>query len=355
MTFISDIDDISKLTPEQKDQFSRLLDQFPELDTKQRELNTPFMQDMKAQGKPIIGGNNNVRQANQEQHKQNFLNNIENDDSILDYNDFERDYTEEPKVKSRVATAQIDPDNRMFKGSIDTEDELDEQREQARAQKATFIRKNNVIVDENNQRVLQEEKIPFSTQGKEHPILSKMRASLGLVSSEDIKSVDVGGVKYTMKRVTREILARVTGFVSFRAETAEEFTTNYETAILAWAVQEIDNVSKELVFNIPDKETDLEGKTRHLTTIQKHDKASEELYRFLNNSPNELIQALSAYYEQEFPSVNLLGPNRTFAICPEPNCTYKRILPRGEVGYCTYHGVELVSEADLPNPSRATR
>jgi hypothetical protein len=350
------MNDLENLTPDQRKQFERMLDQYPQLDDKKRELNTPFMQDKAKAGKPKLDTRSHTTAQPQPLIPQRPL----DDDSILDYNSFDTPpmMAEEENVVFRkpknMASVTVDPDNKLFKKSFDDEEDLENDRENAARQKQQFIRKNNIVVDEQNKRHIEEKRIPFSTEGKEHPILSKMRASLGMVDRADYRTVEIGGIKYTFKRVTREELARVTGFTSFRSSNGEEFATNVETAILAWAIQDIDGVPKEDVFNIGEKETDTDGKTKYLTSLQKKDKASEEMYRFINSSPNELSQALSAYYEQEFPSVGLLGPNRTFAICPEENCTFKRIVTRGEAGYCTYHGAELVQEGDIPNPSSTT-
>lgn len=174
--------------------------------------------------------------------------------------------------------------------------------------------------------------------------------SLGMVGTDDTKETTLGGVKYKLKKVNREQLSKIMGFSSFRSGTQEEYVTNLETAVIAWAIQTIDGASKEEVFAIP---FEVEGKK--LTWLQRRDMANEKMYHFLNTNENEFTQALIVFYEQEFPNINLLGSGKVYALCPEPNCTFKKIVDRDEEAYCTVHGVKLVRETDLPNPSRPTR
>lgn len=192
----------------------------------------------------------------------------------------------------------------------------------------------------------------FSPDGKEHPVLSKMKVLLGMRSADpDPVRIKIGGVEYGFRQVNREKMVQANTIAMRDSFDDSQYRANIETAILAHAVVEIDRLPKEVVFQIPESETNLLGEFKTYSISERRARSSEMFYEFLKEAPPELTNTLVSMYDQEFPGVDLLEPGKQFYFCPEAECQYKRVLGNGQKGYCPLHGRELVAEADLPNPS----
>lgn len=332
MTYLHEVENLEKLSPEQREIFNTLLKQSPHLEKKRRELNTPSIKEIEDKEVPR-------RQ-------------VYSDEDQLDYSNLEP----EPYVPSKpknVLKAKIDTTDHFLKNSVEPLPD----RELEEIQKAKEYRRHGGFVEEakETEKHLKQER-PFNIEGKEHPILAKMKLSLGIGDKYFPKETTIGGIKYGLIRVTRDEIVKSATYAALKSPSNEGLMANIETAIIAWSIQTIDGVPKEIVFSIPDKEFDVKlDREVDVLSLRKKELASEKLYYLLNNSPNELVKTLSIFYEQEFPTSNLLSEGKSFAYCPEANCSFKRIIDVGEEAFCTYHGSKLHEEESLPNPSKTTR
>lgn len=193
----------------------------------------------------------------------------------------------------------------------------------------------------------------FSPRGKKHPIVQKMRQSLGLDSLEKPDEIEIAGVMYEMHRLMREDIGKATALASFRSsDEIGNIRANIETAIVAYSVKKIDSVKTEDVFEVPYREMKMRtGTEGPLSPKEREDKGAHLFFEFLIDSPSELTDTLVTFYEQTFPQVTLLEKNRTVALCPEADCQHKSIINELDVRYCPFHGKQLKKEGDLPNPS----
>lgn len=292
-----DINNIDALTPEQRAQFEGLLAQYPHLDSRlkdSRELNTP------------------TKLASDE----------------LDYSSFlpPQEPTTAPsqQEKSNVPTINIDP-------------------------KSKFLQQMGVEEHPEHEEIPPASEKTFSPIGKIHPILQKMRMALGLpLSPTEFPKIEIAGCQYAMHQIDRVSIVNALSLTSASsASNPALYDGNLEVAILAYAIREIDRVPVEVIFDSPEKT--LEGRT--LSQDERHAHAADLLFLELQHSKGGLIDALSTFYQQEFPELSLLGNSLAKFICPVANCLKTRLDDVGAVCYCTAHGVQMVKEGDLPNPS----
>ncbi len=298
-----DLKNLDKLSKDQREQFDALLDQFPHLNSKMessRELNTPTK--------------------------------IENTE--MDYSNFMGDDAYVPVSKSDLPKLNIN-ENQSFLTSFDKKEENVQAQEKEEAQRV------KAAVNAGQPR----EVATFSPEGKVHPILQKLRATVGLRSVQEPTVINIGGCDYSLKALDRNSAAHATVLAATTTNNAMLYDTNLETAIIAFSVVAIDGVPLFDIFSISQ-----EVNGNKLTHMQREEKASEAFYVELLKSPNELVEALSIYYQQQFPSLNLLGEGRAKFLCPVGNCLQSRITEFDATCYCPVHGEKMAREDLLPNP-----
>ena len=180
----------------------------------------------------------------------------------------------------------------------------------------------------------------FSPVGKEHPVIAKLKATLGMneVSS---KLTNIGGTRYEMRRLRREELIKATSLAAHRTDNPASMRGNIECAILAHAVLSIDGVDLVDLFC-------LEPEVQALPVVEKKVAAREAYFDLLLDSPNELIETLMQFYDNTFPQIDLLDKDKVLGYCPVAKCQHKRVIPLERKGFCPDHGRELVTE--IPNP-----
>lgn len=324
-----DIKNLDKLSPEQRSQFNALLEQFPHLDSKMetaRELNTPTVQE----------------------EKTHFIEPPSQLSDELDYSNF---MIPQPDVnpqsnKDLLPKLKINPLDSSF-SSLEQESEKPIPQQQTReAEAARREQQNQQRIKSAIASGQRPEIASFSTEGKAHPVLQKMRATVGLRSIQKPVVINLGGCNYSMRPLDRAAIANATVLAMTTTPNPMLYETNLENAIIAFSVVEIDGVPLYDVFSIPteaDKET--------LTQLQREEKAAEAFYIELMRSPNELVEALGVFYQQEFPPLTLLGEGRAKFLCPAPNCLQSRIAEYDSVCYCPVHGEKMAREDLIPNPS----
>jgi len=331
-----DLKNLDKLNPEQKAQFNALLDQFPHLNSKMetsRELRTPtVLEEEKKFIQPPL-------QTTEE----------------VDYSNFSTPAPSAPlpkKPKSEIPQIKIDPNSpsAMF-SSFEKEDEkpklteeevkeIQEEKKQQRIEAAVAAGQPPEIAK-------------FSDKGKIHPILQKMRATVGLRSVQDPVIVDLGGCKYSMRPLDRSNIAQATVLAATTTTNTLVYETNLEAAIIAFSVVAIDHVPIVDIFSIPTEELAVEeGKPPvRLTHLQREERAARELYLELLRSPNELVEGLGIYYQQEFPPLSLIGKGKSKFLCPAEDCLQSRIADSDSDCYCPVHGEKMAREDLIPSPS----
>ena len=191
--------------------------------------------------------------------------------------------------------------------------------------------------------------VHFSPVGKVHPILQKMRVAIGLpLSPTEFPKIELAGCKYSMKQIDRVSIVNALSVASASsASNPALYDGNLEVAIIAYAIMEIDGVPIEVIFDSPEKADG--GRT--LSQDDRHAHAADLLFLELQHSKGGLVDALSTFYQQEFPELSLLGAALEKFVCPVANCLKTRLDAVGAVCYCTAHGAQMVREGDLPNPS----
>lgn len=310
-----DLENFEKLPPEMQKQFSELLKQHPQLDSKLKgashELNTPT-------------------------RLENLASDDDDDDSAaMDYSSMglEEVPSNKPKAPTLRVSEQPSPEDM----------EREERKEKISAKK----KKQAKLAEELKQP---EEVANFSPVGKQHPVLKKLRASLGMKTFQQTYKVDVGGIKYELLPLVRDTMTKAITLAAINSLNDAEFRANQDLAIIAFAVQTLDNVPIVDVFSIGKEKLEADGSKTFLTELQRKEQGAHALFHELKESPTELADALISYYQQEFPPRELLGPGKVNTMCPAENCTYTRIVNKEEDSYCPYHGAKMAREDQLPDP-----
>jgi hypothetical protein len=325
-----DLKNLDKLSPEQRNQFNALLEQFPHLDSKMqtsRELNTP--------SKSEVDGD--------EIDYSNFT--LPSSDVKTSGSTNNRDLL--PKLK-------VNPEESLFTSSLSSEDDdedivaphskeaAERKKEQERARRVQVAVKAGQPY----------EVASFNPEGKAHPVLQKLRATVGLRSVQKPVVCNVGGCNYSMRPLDRANIANATVLALTTTTNQLLYESNLESAIIAYSVVAIDDVPLMDIFSIPKSDIFAGDQTpTELTTLQREEKAANAFYMELLRSPNELVEALGVYYQQEFPPLTLLSNGKSKFLCPEANCLQARIADYDAVCYCPAHGVQMAREDLLPNPS----
>ena len=318
-----DIKNLEKLTTEQRAQFDALLSQFPHLNSKMetsRELNTPSKFEQEKIPQPLAV------------------------DNEIDYSTFMPEPTERTIKKEEFPNLKINPDDASF-ASLSHEVEIRKPTPEELAKKEQVRKQQQVkaaIAAGQSPEIA-----GFNTEGKAHPVLQKLRATVGLRSMQEPVVVDIGGCRYSMRPLDRRAITNATVFAMSMTHNPIMYETNLETAIIAYSVVAIDNVPLTDVFSIPT--ADLENTS--YTQLRREEMAAEALYTELLKSPNELIETLGTYYQQEFPVLNLIGAGKAKYLCPAAQCLQSRIADLDATCYCPVHGGKMAREDQIPNPS----
>ena len=308
-----DLDNFDKLPPEMQKQFAELLKQHPQLESKMKgashELNTPTK----------------------------MSDDSENDPNVVDYSSIgleEDTIAAKPKSSTPTLRVSAEPTNE----EIEKEEKKAKVREkkQKQAEAASALKQPEEVAN-------------FSPEGKQHPVLKKLRASLGLGTLQKPFVAEVGGMKYEMLPLTRDSMTKSITTAALHSRNDAEFRANQDIAIVAFSIQKLDSVPLADVFSISTVEQQ-DDKMVPVSDIQRREQAAIALFHELKDSPPELADTLITYYQQEFPPKDLIGVGKTTAHCPTANCTYTRIIDETEESYCPYHGSKLASEGQLPNP-----
>jgi len=308
-----DLENFDKLPPEMQKQFSELLKQHPQLESKLKgashELNTPT--------------------------KFENMASEDDDPNVMDYSGLDLDDAPQEKPKAPTLRVSQEP----------TAEEID--KEERRAKVATKKKKQAKMAEEMKQP---EEVANFSPVGKQHPILKKLRASLGMRTYKQTVKAEIGGLTYEMAPIVRESMTKAVTLAAINSLNDAEFRSNQDLAIVSFSVVSIDGVPLTEVFSIPKEKVEEDGSTLPLNEFQRQDQGAYALFHELKDSPPELADALIVYYQQEFPVKDLLGPGKVATLCPEANCNYTRIISDEEEAYCPYHGAKMAREDQLPDP-----
>jgi len=324
MTMI-DIKNLEHLTAQQREQFNNLLNQFPHLDSKMdtsRELNTPSKTDAEPQ----------------------FITPPTQLTEELDYSNFMAPIP--PPVNSRprdaIPSIKVNAKDSSFKSLEQEEERPRTQDEEANYQKE--VKQNRVRAAVASGQPPEIAK--FNTEGKTHPILQKMRATVGLRSLQKPTVVNVGGCNYSMRPLDRMAVTNATALAMTTTSNPVLYQSYLESALVAYAIVEIDGVPVVDIFSIPHEDVD----KKHINIERQKELAAEAMYAELMASPNELVESLSTHYQQEFPVLNLLGEGKAKFMCPEASCLQTRIVDADAVCYCPIHGDKMAREDMIPNP-----
>lgn len=308
-----DLNNLDKLTPQQREQFNELLNQFPHLEPKlkpSRELNTPSKQELIEQG--IV------------------------DENEIDYADFLAP-TGEPErrevSKKEIPKMQIDP-QRSFMSSFEEEKEEDKKPKERRKKERKELERAEEPV--------------FDIEGKPHPILAKLRATVGL-GRKDIATLNLGGCSYSIRALDRKLITQATSFAGMYAGDAVLYTTAIEESILAHSIYSIDGVPLPEIFQIPKTKKE-NNKMVPMLQYEREIEAAKKMFFELRSLPNEIVENLSVFYQQEFPPMQIMDKNKVRFLCPEAGCMQSRIEGITEICYCPKHGTQMVQETSLPNP-----
>lgn len=333
-----DIKNLDKLNPQQRAQFDALLDQFPHLNSKMetsRQLNTPTVLE--------------------EENKKSFVQPPTQITEELDYSNFMTSDANSsiPRTKEVMPTLKINPDDpsSMFKS---LEEDVEDKPKEFTAEEKKQIEEEK---KENRVRAAvaagqEPEVAKFSEKGKVHPILQKLRATVGLRSVQEPVVVSLGGCNYSMRPLDRSNIAQATVLAATTTTNQLIYETNLEAAIIAFSVVAVDQVPLTEIFDIPKNEVLDEGQPpTELTYLQREERAARAFYIELLQSPNELVEGLGVYYQQEFPPLNLIGAGKAKFLCPAPSCLQSRIADMKSECFCPIHGEKMAREDLIPNPS----
>jgi len=320
-----DIKNLDRLTSEQRAQFDALLEQFPHLESKMstsRELNTPT----KIENSPAPKVALPQQPSGEEVDYSSFM--------VADSAPVDKAYR-----KEEMPRIQINPEESFLK-SFDKEKEVDSQDEEKRRDE---VKKAAEAAG------LAPEIASFNPAGKTHPILQKMRATVGMRSVQPPVVVDIGGCKYSMKPLDRLAIVNASTLAVSTTSNPLGYQTNLEVAIISFSVVAIDGVPLYEIFSIPEEEI-VEGKKVIISKMDREERAAKEFYIELLKSPNELIETLGVYYQQEFPSLSLIGKDKAKFMCPVADCLQARIAEITVECFCPVHGEKMAREDQLPNP-----
>ena len=356
MTFF-DPNRMDKLSNDQRAQYQEFLKAYPHLQNKMetsRQLNTPLVQAVQrgeVQGQQMPPPDDDAP-----------------DLAAIDREQRADDYLRDPSKAKPIAAMNIDS-KRASMQSLEQEDKQKEQRmrERLRRQREEEAREDAAerLADDGQEpdaprppkasaAAPESKKKPpkFSPVGKRHPVLQKMRQSLGMEEMEKPVSITIQGVKYTMRRLMREDIGHAISLGTARSTDEATLRTLMETAIVAYSVREIDDTPLYDVFDVPFRQMKLSsGQEEPLSTKEREEKGAHFMFGFLVDSPTELTDTLVVFYEQNFPPVSLTDGSTSLALCPVSNCSYKSIVNNDQTRFCPHHGKELRKEGSLPNPS----
>jgi len=326
MAFVK-MGDLDKLGPEERKQFENLMTQFPHLRSKievSRELNT---------GTPPPQPSPPSYSTTPAIDSSDLPEGLEIDWDQLN--------AAPSSAATHLGTGRHGGESPYNQGSFQQEEEEKQVEQNRRRQE-----------EQKQERAPTPEAKPvFKPEGKIHPVLSKIRTTLGMDGAEKTASIKVGDSTYKMKRLSREEIIKLTGYASMRSVSDAELRGNVEMSLVSFAVQEIDGVPMVNIFDVPLEEYSyVIKKNTAMAPQERRERASQAFFDLLKEAPNELTDTLLQFYEQEFPSLNLLDRNLTQALCPESGCNFKSLIGKEEKRFCPVHGKELFKEGDLPNP-----
>jgi hypothetical protein len=334
------------MTPEQQAQYQEFLKAYPQLASKMdtsRQMNTPLVEAVKkgeVEGRPLpLNRDGSVNHAA-----------IRDDDEMPDVDAIEAEQKAPRPFRDRpLGTMQISPQEETR--SIERADE-----ERDRRLKERMRRERDEEGYEEPPRPPKQKKGEFSPVGKRHPVLQRVRQSLGMGELEHSETITLHGINYALRRLTREGIAKAVSLATYKVEDESMLRSYIETAIIAHATATIDGVELTEVFDVPLREySSAKGREDVLSMEQRRSRAAREMFDLLIDGPSELTDALVVFYEQHFPAMNFLPEGTSLALCPASGCAYKAIVPVSEDRYCPIHGDKLHKEEALPNPSTATR
>jgi len=323
-----DTKNLHKVPEEQRKQFEELLKAYPQINIKSkmetaRELNTPAAQDLKKGIKPPqppVAEDELDLSAIQEQQ------------------DYQKEYT--PKNRA-LGEMKVDHAHSNYQ-SIKAEEKAEEQYQKRHEEPSVPVA----------EQTPKKKTTKFSPIGKQHPVMAKMRHSLGLDNLETILPAIVSGVTYELHRLVRSDIIKASALANLKSKDEIELKSNIESALIAYATKKIDGVALEDVLDAPLKELKYStGKEEALTPAERVDKGHQLFYGFLVDSPTEFTDLLVVHYEQHYQPLSLLADDQQVALCPDANCKHKAIIAKNDKRFCPYHGSELRKEVDLPNPS----
>lgn len=320
-----DLKDLGKLSSEQKAKFESMLSQFPELQNKldiSRQLNTGSVESTE---KIASAASNTTKPAN----------------STVDEMDFSA-LEQEQKITQKgrdgtphLGTVKINPAD--VQASFDRKAEEQERREEESVQKQPA----NAPV-----------KPKFSTAGKEHPALTRIKMALKMDQTETF-STDLNGSVYVMKKLNKEEVIKASSMAQLKSVqmTEAEIKGNVECALLARSLVSIDGVPTPDLFGTPAEQYDLTKKAMRPSSAEERlDNTIPDVFNFFKEAPSELVDTLVLLYDQNFPAIDMLHDSE-LALCPSLGCQYKAVLPKGQERYCPVHGKKLTGESKLENPS----
>lgn len=330
MTFI-DSKNLHKLPPEQRKQFEELLKAYPQVNMNSkmetaRELNTPAAQEMKKSLRPSIQTS------------------IAEDE--LDLSDVHEQQEAQRQASSTspkvLGEMRVDPAQSNYQSIRETD----------KAEEAYRRREDLATPARKTEEEPKKKTTKFSPIGKKHPVMLKMRQSLGLDDLEKAVPVVVSGVEYELHRLNRSDIIKASALASMRSNDDVQLKSNIESALIAYGIKKIDKVPVEDVFEVPYREVKYAtGREEELAPPERQSKGHQLLFEFLIDSPTELTEILVVHYEQNFQPLSLLADEQTMALCPEANCRHRAIIAKDDNRFCPYHGSELKKESQLPNPS----
>jgi hypothetical protein len=259
------------------------------------------------------------------------------DPDVMDYSNLGLSDVPQSSDKPKAPTLRVNQEP--------TADDIE--REEKKAKVSAKKKKQAQLVDELKQP---EEIANFSPVGKQHPVLKKLRASLGLKTFQQTFKVAVGGINYEMTPLVRDSMTKAITLAAINSLNDAEFRANQDLAVIAFSVQSLDGIPLVDVFSIGKEKLESDGTTIPLTEWQRKDEGAYALFHELKESPPELADALISYYQQEFPPKDLLGPGKVNTLCPEANCNYTRIIDQEGEAFCPYHGAKMAREDQLPDP-----
>jgi hypothetical protein len=211
-----DIKNLDKLTPAQRAQFNSLLEQFPQLESKMdtsRELNTPTKQEQAP-----------APQINEEMDYSNFMS-----PSIQ----------EKPLEINKENLPSLKFEESPSFGSLDREEDkpLTKEEKAAKEERVKQARVKAAVAAGQAPEVAS-----FSPEGKVHPILTKLRATVGLRSVQKPIIVNVGGCNYSMRPLDRGAISNATALAMSTTTNPILYQTTLESALVAYSIVAIDNV-----------------------------------------------------------------------------------------------------------------